>query len=299
MEIREFDKHVLSSYRYTQNVPHHGLRHRGLPALTAIRPNSIARYVLLTVRDPLCDYDTDPTSIIAERLTDVTVAGRTQMFLTITGKYEGVPVTVISGGSGGPEAELAMMDLLEHSQADTFIRVGGSGGMHWSVTPGDIVISTGIVRDEGLTQAYVPPTYPAICDRNVVNALEKAASRAGIRYHCGITRSTDSDFVQSGRPAAGGFLPIHQLQTVDSWARAGVLNGDRESAAIVVLGNLYGKRTGAVCSVADNIVTGEKFEAGKGHHHAIELALRGITILNEYDNAYRKKLQRSTTCGKG
>ena len=59
-----------------------------------------------------------------------------------------------------------------------------------------------------------------------------------------------------------------------------MLNGDRESAAIVTLSALFGRRGGSICSVADNLCTGEKFEAGGGHEFAIDIALEGCAVLN-------------------
>src|SRR5690606_16028173 len=151
-------------------------------------------------------YDDDPALQVAQRLDDAELIGRSGMFTTYTGSYAEAPVTVISGGSGGPEAELALMELFEHTGADTFIRVGGSGGMHESVRPGAVVVARGVVRDEGVTASYVPASYPAAAAPEVVLALARAAHDLGARYHVGLTRSTDSDFVGGGRPAARGFF---------------------------------------------------------------------------------------------
>lgn len=284
MHVSDHDQRVLDGYEYAGNVPTHGLLIDGRPALTAIDPSRVARYVLIMVRDPLCAYEADATDGVASLLDDPEVVGRSGMFTTLTGTYRGAPVTVIAGGSGGPEAELALMDLFEHTDADTFIRVGGSGGMHASVRPGDLVIASGAVRDEGLTQAYAPSPYPAIADRRVVGALETAAQVLGFAHHVGLTRSTDSDFVGGGRPAAGGFLPPPATQVVDLWARLGVLNGDRETAAILTLASIYGHRGGSICSIADNLVTGEQFSAGAGHNRAIEVSLEAIVALHKHDS---------------
>lgn len=277
------DRGILDRYRYAANIPAQGLMIEGRPALTQLDPDRVARYVLLLVRDPLCAYDDDPALQVARQLDDAELVGRSGMFTTYTGTYGEAPVTVISGGSGGPEAELALMELFEHTRADTFIRVGGSGGMHESVRPGDVVVARGVVRDEGVTASYVPASYPAAAAPEVVLALARAAHDLGARYHVGLTRSTDSDFVGGGRPAARGFFQPHHLDIVDTWSRAGVLNGDRESAAIVTLAALYGHRGGSVCSVADNIVTGERFEAGAGHDTAIRIALDGVATLHRMD----------------
>jgi uridine phosphorylase len=70
--------------------------------------------------------------------------------------------------------------------------------------------------------------------------------------------------------------------------RAGVLNGDRESAAVVTLARLFDRRGGAICSVADNLMTGEKFVSGAGHNNAIETALEGMAVLHKMDRQREK-----------
>lgn len=289
----------LAGYTYRSNVPVTGLAINGRPALTQIDPSRIGRYVLLLVRDPLCSYGGDPAAELAERLDDAELVGRSGMFTTYTGTHAGASVTVLSGGSGGPEVELALMELFEHTEADTFLRVGGSGGIHPSVRPGDVVIATGAVRDEGLTAAYVPPSYPAISATDVVLTLTEAATDLNVPHHVGLTRSTDSDYVAGGRPAARGFLPRAQFDVVDLWSRAGVLNGDRESAAIITLAALYGLRGGSVCSVADNISTGEKFTAGAGHTVAMDVALAGVARLHEMDRGREGVDTAATVPGRG
>jgi uridine phosphorylase len=275
------------------NVPRDGLLIDGRPALTGLDPASVGDYVILTVRDPLCAYEADPAEVIAQRLDDPHLAGRTGMFSLWSGTYDGATVTVVAGGSGAPEVELAMHELLQFTGATTFLRIGGSGGMHPDVVPGDVVIARGVVRDDGTTAAYVPPSWPAAASPDLVLALVAAAEQVGGRYHVGLTRSTDSDFVAGGRPGVGGYFQPWHVDIVDSWSRAGVLNGDRESSAVVSLATLFGRRGGSICSVADNISTGATFEAGAGHDRAIEIGLRGLALLHRMD---QQRERSGATC---
>lgn len=284
-EIPPVNRALLDTYRYAGNVPPRGLFIDGRPALSGIEPDAVGEYVIITVRDPLCAYDADPAEQVARHLDDPRPIGRTGMFSTWTGTYRGASVSVVSGGSGSPEAELIMHELLENTAATAYLRVGGSGGMHPSVRPGDLVIARGAVRDEGMTAAYVAPSWPAAADPAIVLALSQAAHTLGARFHVGLTRSTDSDFVAGGRPGVRGYLQPWHTTVVDEWVRAGVLNGDRESAAIITLASLFGRRGGSICSVADNISTGEKFTAGAGHTAAIKVALEGLALLHRMDRA--------------
>lgn len=173
-------------------------------------------------------------------------------------------MTVVAGGSGSPEAELITHELLEFTDADTFVRVGGSGGIHPRVSPGDVVVTTGVVRDEGMTRAYIPVFYPAVAHHEVVLAMSRAAVELGCAFHQGVTRSSDSDFCGVGRPGAEVYFQPWRLDILETRARAGVLNGDRESAAVVTLAELSGRLGGSVCSVADNAIANRPFVAGAG-----------------------------------
>jgi uridine phosphorylase len=282
---RDLHREVWSTYNYRDNVPLQGLQIDGRPALTGITPALVGDYVMLFVRDPLCAYDEDPATQLAQRLERPVLAGKSGMFTTWSGYYCGAHITAISGGSGGPEAELCMFELLEHTNANTFLRVGGSGGLSERVRPGDIVIANGIVRGDGVTAAYVEPGWPAICSPDLVMALAEAARTLKVGYHIGLTRSSDSDLCGAGRPSVGGFLRPHQTGVVDECRRSGVLNGEREASTIVTMATLFGRRGGSCCSVADNIVTGEAFQAGAGHTAAVDVALEGIVVLSRMDRA--------------
>lgn len=274
---------IHNRYSYYHNVPERGLMIDGRPAMTQIDHEKVGDYVLLTVRDPLCGYEEDPAKKVAGYLNNSELVGNSGMFVSYSGTYKDARITVVSGGSGSPEAELILYDFMEYTDASTFLRVGGSGGIGDEVHPGDVVISSGVVREEGMTKAYIPAPYPAVSHYEVVAALVQAADLLGAPYHVGVTLSIDSDFVGGGRPGVGGYLQPWNIETAGIYNRAGVLNGDRESAAIVTLSALFGKRGGSVCSVADNICTGEKFQAGSGHDYAIKIALECCAVLHKMD----------------
>ena len=279
------NREQLERYAYSRRVPLRGLEIAGRPALTGVDPAKVGDYVLLFVRDPLCAYDEDPAAQVAKRLENPVLAGQSGMFTTWSGLYKGARVSAISGGSGGPEAELCMVELLEHTEASTYLRVGGSGGTNEKVRPGDLVIASGIVRHEGLSASYVSGGWPAACSPDVVFALAEAAHAMGVAYHIGLTRSSDSDFCGGGRPSVRGYLRQEQTLIVDECRRTGVLNGEREASAIVTLATLFGRRGGSICSVADNFATGEAFVPGAGHTAAVDVALEGVAILHRMDQA--------------
>ena len=140
-----------------------------------------------------------------------------------TGKLDGVPVAVCSTGIGGPSAAIALEELVECG-ADTFIRVGTSGGIVDEVCGGDIVIATAAIRQEGTSREYLPIEFPAAADFSVVSALRDAAVKLGLTHHIGVIQSKDS-FYGEIRPAQ---QPIADelLAKWKAWKAAGALTSE-------------------------------------------------------------------------
>lgn len=283
--MKDCFKTLLKDYEHLDYLPKF-ITSDGRPSLTGINGSDIGDYVLMTVRDPLCGYADDSAAEIAKFLDDAKEVARTGMFVTYTGYYKGAKTTVVSGGSGAPEAELVLNEFMIFSNARTFIRVGGCGGWGDDVHPGDVVISSGAVRDEGMTKCYIVPQYPAIAHYEVLLSLIEAANEDGHNFHVGITRSGDSEYCGWGKPSFNGYIQKEHMDIIDYYHRAGILNTDRETSAILTLTSLFNMRGGSINSVGDNVVNKEGFKAGGGHEAAIRIALEAVAKL------YKKDLQK-------
>ena len=280
---KESVRRIQQRFEYRDNIPPKGFFIKGKPALTQIDPEKVGDYVIILVRDALCAYGKDPAEVVADKLENAELIGASGMYTSYSGWDKGAHITAVSGGSGAPEMEMIMYDYLEFTDASTFIRLGGSGGFGDHVKPGDIVITSGAVRGEGMTKAYIDAAYPAVSSYEVVCAMVQAAERKKASYHVGVTVSCDSDYVGGGRPGPGGYMQPWNIEHAGIYNRAGCLNGDRESSAIITLASLFGRRGGSVCSVSDNMCTGLKFKEGVGHYSALEIVLEGCAVLHQMD----------------
>jgi len=201
-------------------------------------------------------------------------------YRTATGTYDGTPISVTSTGIGSPSAAIAVEELARVG-VDTLIRVGSCGAIREEASVGDLVITTGAVRQEGTSDEYVRADYPATADYRVVSALVAAAEELGYDYHLGVTCSTDSFYAGQGRPGFGGFEAAGSDELVESLREAGVLNFEMEAAAILTLAGIYDLRAGAVCSVYTNRVTGG-FRT-EGDDRASEVASLAVSKIAEMD----------------
>ena len=201
-------------------------------------------------------------------------------YRTATGTYEGTPISVTSTGIGSPSAAIALEELARVG-ADTFIRVGSCGALQPEMDVGDLVITSGGVRQEGTSKAYVREEYPAVADQEVVSALVAAAERLGYDYHVGLTMSADSFYTGQGRPGFEGFRAVGSEDLVEELQDANVKNIEMEASALLTIANVYGLRAGAVCSVYANRVTGE-FRT-EGETKSAETASLAVKLLAKMD----------------
>ena len=205
---------------------------------------------------------------------------RHREYRTVTGRYDGVPISITSTGIGSPSAAIALEELAR-ADADTFIRVGSCGALRPEMDVGDLVITSGAVRQEGTSDEYVREDYPAVASDEVVSALVAAAERLGYDYHVGITMSADSFYAGQGRPGFDGFEAAGSADLLDELREANVKNVEMEASAILTLANVYGLRAGAVCAVYANRSTGE-FRT-EGDSRAVETASLAVKLLARMD----------------
>jgi uridine phosphorylase len=206
-------------------------------------------------------------------------------YRTATGHYDDVPISVTSTGIGSPSAAIAVEELARVG-VDTFVRVGSCGAIQPAMDVGDLVITTGAVRQEGTSEEYVRADYPATADGEVVSALVAAAERLGYDYHTGVTMSADSFYAGQGRPGFDGFEAAGSDELVATLQDANVKNIEMEASAILTIASVYGLRAGAVCSVYANRTTGE-FRT-EGESRAAETASLAVTLLARMDEVKRE-----------
>jgi uridine phosphorylase len=211
---------------------------------------------------------------------DHTVVAEHREYRTATGTYDGVPLSVTSTGIGSPSAAIAVEELAR-AGATTFLRVGSCGAIREEIGVGELVITTGAVRQEGTSKEYVRTDYPAAADDRVVGALVAAAERIDHPYHTGVTASTDSFYAGQGRSGFEGFEASGGDTVIEALRAANVLNFEMEAAAVLTLANIYGLRAGAVCTVYANRVTGE-FRT-EGERTAARAASEAAAILANMD----------------
>ncbi|HPE69533.1 MAG TPA: nucleoside phosphorylase [Thermotogota bacterium] len=233
-------------------------------------PDAVGKYVILP-------GDRGRVERIAKYLQDPVVVGSNREYYTMTGTLGGHKVSVMSTGMGAPCISIGVEEL-KTLGVHTCIRVGTAGAMQPRLGMGDSVIATGAIRDDGTMDQYLPKSFPAVADFEVVQALREAAADVGNPAHLGVVYSTDSYYARNFDPQAA-----QQKGTL--YARAGALVVEMEVSALYLLGNILGLRAGAVLTVREQISeereyrlqAGQKFE--EGLEKSIQIAVQAIEKL--------------------
>lgn len=172
-------------------------------------------------------------------------------FRTWVAKVKGTPVLVTSTGIGGPSTSIAV-DELARIGVRTFLRVGTCGGIQPFMRIGDMVITTGAVRLDGSSTHYAPIEYPAVADHEVVSALIRGVQELGLRFHVGITASSDTFYPgQERKDSFSGYVPRRFQGATREWEKLHVLNYEMEAASLLTVASTFGLRAGCVCGVVD------------------------------------------------
>ncbi len=255
-----------------------GLQHHLL-----LKEGDVGRYVLLPGDPGRCEK-------IANYFDSPVFVAQNREYVTYTGTLLGEKVSVTSTGIGCPSTAIAVEELIAIG-ADTFVRVGTSGGIQPDTKPGEVAIVTGAIRDEGTTLHYMPLEFPAVANINVVVALREGAIRAKVPYRLGITQSKDSFYGEVEPDRMAVFVQLKERWK--AWVIGGAVCSEMESSALFILCSILRKRAGGVMLMAGSpenapktLEEQQEFIKLFDINRAISTAIEGLKVLIEDD---RKK----------
>lgn len=180
--------------------------------------------------------DQERAGEIASLLDNAKLVQKNREYWTYTGIYKGEEIAVVSHGVGASGAMLAFIGLMKGG-AEVIIRVGTAGGLNSDVKAGSLVIATGACREDGLTDIYVPRSFPAIADIDVTNALLDKAKNTTISVFDGVVITQGAFY--------GGILPTNTTEL----AQSGAIALEMELAALYIAASMYQKKAGSILAI--------------------------------------------------
>ena len=162
-----------------------------------------------------------------------------------TGTYKGVPVSVMASGMGIPSIAIYANELFTQYDVDNIIRVGSAGAMRADMELGSVVAGMGACTNSSFAEQYeLGGTFAPIADFTLLSAAVEAAGELGVKMPVGNLYSSDTFYDAANRNSR--------------WSKMGVLAVEMEAAGLYCTAAYTGKRALAICSISDNLVTGQE-----------------------------------------
>ena len=176
-------------------------------------------------------------------LTDLKQINSVRNVLGFTGDYKGKPVSVMASGMGMPSISIYSHELYEGYGVENIIRVGTAGGLNKNLKLGDIVVGMGACTNSAIIKESGFSGFAPIADFGLLTSLCEIAKTRSTTLKVGNLFSTDIFY---GDP-----------DFAEKWSSVGVLAVEMEAAALYYNAAKLGKSALAICTISDNLVTGD------------------------------------------
>ena len=207
------------------------------------KPEDIAKTVLMP-GDPL------RSKFIAEHfLENPVLFNNVRGIQGYTGTYKGVKVSVMASGMGMPSMGIYSYELFNFFGVENIMRIGSVGAMREDIKVREVILGMGACTDSSYgEQFHLPGVYAPICDFELLCTAVEEAKKLGSKFHVGNILSSDRFYDDAA-------------DDNKKWHKMGVLGCEMEAAALYMNAARAGKRALTICTVSNNLVTGEQISA--------------------------------------
>lgn len=129
--------------------------------------------------------------LLSKKLEDCVCLAKGREYWTYKGKYKGVEICISSHGVGASGAMLSFISLIKGG-AKLILRLGTCGSLKKDIKAGDIVIATAAAKEEGVSNIYVPTSFPAVADLDAINELRRLSIAKNIKTYPELFNTLDT-----------------------------------------------------------------------------------------------------------
>ena len=268
-----------------------------------LRPEELADIVIL-VGDP------GRVDMVAEYLSDIELRRASREFVSVTGKYNGKRLTVLSTGIGTDNCDIVMTELdalanvsfktrepKKRHRTLTILRIGTTGAIHADIPLGSPIFSHYSVGCDGLLNWYAD--RDKISDLDMEEAFKKhvgwdknlpspyfvkASDKLIERFEdCtvkGVTISAPGFYGPQGRIVRLGLAMPDMLEKFETFKYGDyrITNFEMESSAVAGLARHLGHEAGTVCcAIANRYLKSSNPDYKPQVRALVELALDRLT----------------------
>ena len=161
-----------------------------------------------------------------------------------TGTWHGKRVSVMASGMGMPSIGIYSYELFNYKKEKNIIRIGSAGALTEKLHLMDIVAGMSCYTDSGFGGQYgVRGQMAPCCSYELLYKAVEAGKKMGKEIICGPVYSSDVFYDESKNSVA-----LRKL---------GVLAVEMEAASLYLTAARAGKNALCICTISDNVVTGE------------------------------------------
>ena len=181
-------------------------------------------------------------------LTDAVLVNNVRGVQGYTGLYNGKRVSVMASGMGIPSIGIYSYELYNFYNVQNIIRIGSAGAMQPDIKLRSLVFAQGACTNSNYAHQFeMPGTIAPIASFDLLRSAVETAEKLRYDYKVGNVLSSDT-FYDDGKGSA-------------VWKKMGVLAVEMESAALYLNAARAGKKALCICTISDNLLTGEELSA--------------------------------------
>ena len=216
---------------------------------------------------------------IAQRLDQPRFLNDDRGLWTVSGEFQGVPVTAAAFGMGAPIATVVLHELSSIG-VNVFLRLGtvmrfDADGL------GEMLLAEAAIRGESTSATYVPDGYPAYADFELQSLVRRELEQSGQPWTAGVFATYDGFYTEMLALRERDRDPI--ATRVAELRALGVLGLDMETSAILAVGRALGNRAASLCLATVAWENAERMgdeERGEAEDRLVDIGLTSLKCLS-------------------
>ena len=184
----------------------------------------------------------------------------------VTSDHRDLRLTVMRTAKGS-YATGALEELIALG-ARAVVFLGGTGAISQTVEPGDIVVASAALRDEGVSLHYAAPERFSYPDRDLADLLAESAANIDASVHVAPVWTTGAHFRET-------------KSRIAQFSSEGCISVDNESASLFAAGAHRRVAVASLLHVGDSIASGT-FVPGTGEEPSTDMLDAAIDALSRW-----------------
>ena len=165
-----------------------------------------------------------------------------------TGLYNGKKVTVMAHGMGNPSMGIYSYELFKFYDVDKIIRIGTIGAAREDMKIKELIIAEKVMTNTNFNNFYINNGESfVLCNEDLLNEAKELINKKNIitqKHHIGAVLCSDTFYSDE-----------NELEKIK---KNNLLGVEMESASLYINAKRTNKKALVICTVSDNIITGEK-----------------------------------------